>query len=156
MIAQAYPLAMPTRRTLYNGRILGTAGSMATSFFEQPILNSPYAAPRRHWELDANRLPTDGQIAQRREASFVSPVPEPKKQRGRRRLEFDAAAAALASESQRYETAQTVNAVRQQVAAWRELPQAQWSVTPETRTPGPPFTATPPALLRSRSPAASR
>ena len=105
---------------------------MATSFFEQPILNSPYAAPGRHWELDANRLPTDRQIAQRREASFISPVPKPKKQRGQRRLEFDAAAAALASENQQYETAQTINAVRRQVAAWRELPQAQWRVTPET------------------------
>ena len=24
------------------------------SFFEQPILNSPYAYPGRHWELDAD------------------------------------------------------------------------------------------------------
>ena len=29
-----------------------TAGSVKPSFFEQPILNSPYEAPRRHWELE--------------------------------------------------------------------------------------------------------
>jgi len=26
---------------------------MSDAFFEQPILNSPYAAPARHWERDA-------------------------------------------------------------------------------------------------------
>ena len=30
-------------------------------FFEQPILNSPYEYPDRHWELDAERQP-DGRI----------------------------------------------------------------------------------------------
>ena len=28
---------------------------MSDSFFERPILNSPYACPARHWELDAGR-----------------------------------------------------------------------------------------------------
>lgn len=31
---------------------------MSDAFFEQPILNSPYAAPARHWELDADGQPT--------------------------------------------------------------------------------------------------
>ena len=26
---------------------------MVETFFERPILNSPYAYPGRHWELDA-------------------------------------------------------------------------------------------------------
>jgi hypothetical protein len=30
------------------------------SFFERPILNSPYAYPARHWELDDDRQPTFG------------------------------------------------------------------------------------------------
>ena len=45
---------------------------MPTSFYEQPILNSPYEPPRRHWELDANRQPTDRQIERRREAAFIT------------------------------------------------------------------------------------
>ena len=34
-------------------------------FFEQPVLNSPYEAPSRHWELDGDRQPT-GSIEERR------------------------------------------------------------------------------------------
>ena len=30
---------------------------MDNSFFERPILNSPYAYPGRHWELDADGQP---------------------------------------------------------------------------------------------------
>ncbi len=29
------------------------------SFFEQPILNSPYKIPGQHWELDGDGRPTD-------------------------------------------------------------------------------------------------
>jgi len=32
---------------------------MTNPFFEQPILNSPYAYPSRHWELDAAGQPTN-------------------------------------------------------------------------------------------------
>ena len=31
---------------------------MSNAFFEQPILNSPYAYPSRHWELDRDGQPT--------------------------------------------------------------------------------------------------
>jgi hypothetical protein len=31
---------------------------MANSFFEHPILNSPYECPQRHWELDEHGQPT--------------------------------------------------------------------------------------------------
>ena len=32
---------------------------MSERFFERPILNSPYAYPGRHWELDETGQPTD-------------------------------------------------------------------------------------------------
>ena len=32
---------------------------MSDSFFERPILNSPYAYPGRHWELDDDGQPTN-------------------------------------------------------------------------------------------------
>ncbi len=102
------------------------------NFFEQPILNSPYERPARHWELDENRQPTNQQVERRREASFITPIPPPKKQRSQSRLEFDAAAAAVASDKQQYEIAQVINSVRRQVAAWRELPERQWKVTSQT------------------------
>ena len=39
------------------------------SFFEQPIINSPYEYPSRHWELDADRQPTNAILDQRRRAA---------------------------------------------------------------------------------------
>jgi type III restriction enzyme len=50
-----------------------------TAFFDKPILNSPYAEPREHWELDKDGLPTD-RIAQRRRLSeLLTPIPKAKK-----------------------------------------------------------------------------
>ena len=43
---------------------------MTDAFFEAPVLNSPYDYPRRHWELDEAKQPTDHIIEQRR-ACFV-------------------------------------------------------------------------------------
>ena len=31
---------------------------MTNPFFKNPILNSPYDPPGRHWELDEDRTPT--------------------------------------------------------------------------------------------------
>ena len=103
------------------------------SFFERPILNSPYDYPRRHWELDDNRQPTNRQMESRREASFITPVPKPRKRRrDQGQLALDAEAAAVDTAKQQYQLAHVINGVRRQVDAWRELPEAQWRVTAET------------------------
>ena len=54
---------------------------MSESFFEKPILNSPYEYPSRHWELDETGQPTGQIVDRRRDASFISPIPKPKKRR---------------------------------------------------------------------------
>jgi len=54
---------------------------MPSDFFEQPILNSPYTYPGRHWELDDDGQPTNNIIASRRRSAFITPVPKPKKRR---------------------------------------------------------------------------
>ena len=54
---------------------------MSNQFFEQPILNSPYAYPGRHWELDADGQPTNIITESRRKSAFITPVPKPKKRR---------------------------------------------------------------------------
>ena len=51
-------------------------------FFEHPIINSPYAYPGKHWELDEFGQPTQKIIGSRRRASFFTPIPQPKKLRG--------------------------------------------------------------------------
>ena len=52
---------------------------MDSGFFERPILNSPYAYPARHWELDAPGQPTGDIIEARRTAQFITRSPKPKK-----------------------------------------------------------------------------
>ena len=54
---------------------------MSDSFFDHPILNSPYDYPARHWELDANGQPTERIIEHRRRAEFITPIPKPKKRK---------------------------------------------------------------------------
>lgn len=44
---------------------------MENHFFEQPILNSPYEYPARHWELDASGQPTQKIIDSRRRTEFI-------------------------------------------------------------------------------------
>ena len=108
---------------------------MTNLFFEKPILNSPYAPPTRHWELDPSGQPTQ-QIAQtRRRAEFITPIPKPRKQKGgvkQDSLVFDEGHG-LSTQEQRYDHTAIINAVRQEVNKWRQLPNpATWRVTPET------------------------
>ncbi len=104
---------------------------MGNPFFDHPILNSPYEYPTRHWELDDSGQPTQKIIETRRPAQFITPIPKPKKQKGAPKqddLLFDD----LSSQDQQYIHTAIINGVRQEVDRWRELPQSQWRVTPET------------------------
>lgn len=105
---------------------------MQLQFFEQPILNGPYDAPARHWELDASGQPTQKIIESRRLAELITPIPKPKKQRGsseQSALLFDE----LSTESLQYAHTAIINGVRLAVDKWRALPNpSDWRVTPET------------------------
>ncbi len=105
------------------------------SFFERPILNSPYGYPGRHWELDEQGQPTQRIIENRRRAEFITPIPKPKKRKGsaeQTALVFDEGKG-LSTAKQRYDHTAIINSVRQQVDKWRALPNANdWRVTPET------------------------
>jgi type III restriction enzyme len=54
---------------------------MTASFFEKPILNSPYGYPGRYWELDGDGQPTNRIMESRRRAEFITPIPKPKKRK---------------------------------------------------------------------------
>ena len=111
-----------------------TCHKMNPSFFESPILNSPYEYPSRHWELDESGQPTDRILSERRSVSFITPIPKPKKRRaGQREIVFDKAAQALETDKQQYDLTALISGVRQRVDRWRELPDPNsWHVTPET------------------------
>ena len=104
----------------------------AGAFFRRPILNSPWALPARHWELDADRRPTHRALPGRRPVTFVTPIPAPKKTRAQREIALDEKAAGLSGEHGGYRLAELIESVRHAVAQWRALPEAQWRVTPDT------------------------
>jgi len=108
---------------------------MTNLFFEKPILNSPYEPPTRHWELDPSGQPTQQIAPTRRRAEFITPIPKPRKQKGgvkQNSLVFDEGHG-LSTQEQRYDHTAIINAVRQEVNKWRQLPNpATWRVTPET------------------------
>ena len=56
---------------------------MSERFFEDPILNSPYERPGRHWELDKDGIPTQQIVERRRESRLITPIPKPKKRGGK-------------------------------------------------------------------------
>jgi len=108
---------------------------MTNQFFDEPILNSPYEYPARHWELDADGQPTQQIIDARRRADFITPIPKPRRRRS------NGAQSALALDDQtgvstadqEYDLTALINDVRLNVDEWRKLPNPRdWHVTPET------------------------
>ena len=108
---------------------------MSNPFFDQPILNSPYARPGRHWELDKDGQPTQQILETRRRSELITPIPKAKKRKGKAQdaqldLGHDDG---ISTEKQKYDPTPVINELRQHVDAWRALPNPnQWQVTPET------------------------
>ncbi|MCB1325549.1 MAG: DEAD/DEAH box helicase family protein [Leptospiraceae bacterium] len=106
------------------------------SFYDTPIINSPYGYPARHWELDDAGQPTDRLIESRRLAAYVTPVPRPRRQgRGAQQaLPLASKTDGVSSDEQEYDPIPIINQIRNHVDEWRKLPNpADWGVTPETR-----------------------
>ena len=97
---------------------------MADRVISNPIINSPYRAPARHFAFDNDGI-TDQIVEGRRESSYFVPVPRPRKRGVHQQLEF----AELTADQ--IEKNQFVNEIRARVARWREL--GRPDVTPVTR-----------------------
>ena len=110
---------------------------MDNRFFEQPILNSPYEYPARHWELDDQGQPTQRIIEKRRSAKFITPIPKPRKRKNKdapqqQEFVFDEGKG-LSTKEQQYDPTPIINALRHDVDKWRTLKNPNdWKVTPET------------------------
>ena len=86
---------------------------------DNPILNSPFAGPTRHWELDDTGIPVGSWTEGRRRSEYVVPVPPPRHQHiGQGLLELDA-------EYGKPKSNDYVNELRAKVGAWRSLSPAQ-------------------------------
>jgi type III restriction enzyme len=108
---------------------------MTDSFFERPIINSPYERPTRHWALGEDGQPTGEILEQRRRSDLITPVPKPKKRQktaAQSELELDAATG-VSTDEQRYDPTPIINELRMYVDQWRELKNpGDWLVTPES------------------------
>ncbi len=101
------------------------------SFFEQPILNSPYLEPHRHWELEDNR-PTDRVLERRRPSALWTAIPSVSARSAstQTRMAFDE----LSTEATELNPSPYVNDLRQELDVWRRLPNpSHWKVTPTTQ-----------------------
>ena len=108
---------------------------MADRFFERPILNSPYALPTKHWELDEHGQPTQQLIETRRSAKFITAIPKPrkvKKRQSQQDLVLDEGKG-ISTAEQAYDPSPIINEVRHRVGQWRAISNpSAWGVTPET------------------------
>jgi len=112
---------------------------MGDRFFERPILNSPYEAPKWHHHLDAEGQPTDlPPIPGRRRSELITPVPRPRKQKGRPKAASQIEMVlpdrdGLTTAEIEYNPTPIINEIRQYVDDWRRLPNPdQWHVQPAT------------------------
>ena len=109
---------------------------MSERFFNDPILNSPYECPTQHWELLLDGIPTEAAVASRRESRLITPIPQPRKRGGKgdqvQQRSLAVGAQELTDEQQQYEVTQQINSIRALVSEWRQAPERQWKVTPET------------------------
>jgi len=105
---------------------------MSNKFFNQPILNSPYECPSRHWELDKDGQPTHRIKNERRKAEFISPIPQPRSRSRTDQIQLDIQSG-LSTETQKYDPNSLINQLRKHVDQWRRNPNPNgWMVTPET------------------------
>jgi type III restriction enzyme len=99
---------------------------MAPAFIDNPVINSPYDKPARHFALDETGAPTGAIVEGRRKSQFVVAVAAPRAGSGTGQAEL-----ALEEErgGQRLTTNDFIDELRGHVERWRNLPPGQWGVT---------------------------
>ena len=82
---------------------------------ENPVLNSPFEEPKRHFKFTEDGI-TDEVIEERRISQYFVPIPRPKKRSGKdKQLSFETEWTA-----DRVEENKDINRIRERVAIWRK------------------------------------
>ncbi len=102
---------------------------MGSTFTDNPVINTPFAEPRKHFQLDDRGVPTGGIVERRRISEYIVPIAAPKK-RGREtpELQLDLEGGA----DGRVTTNDYINEIRGKLKDWRGLPSGQWGVSGPT------------------------
>ncbi len=93
---------------------------MKSSFYDQPILNSPYKPPSRHHALDDDGQPLDEPPRDgRRLSKLITPVPRARKKQGKSQQGAFVMPDAndLSTDDQEYNPTWVINEIRSYVAA---------------------------------------
>ncbi len=85
---------------------------MKGTTIENPILNSPYRAPERHFRFDDAGI-TDDVVAKRRISSYFIPIPPPRKRGKQARMHFNEWT------HDREKSNDDINRIREKVNSWR-------------------------------------
>src|SRR5208337_4983844 len=86
--------------------------AMPDTIIENPILNSPFREPGRHWRFTDEGI-TNEIVETRRASAYFVPIPPPKKKG--KQLQFD-----TEWTQDRIEENKLVNDIRRRVALWRK------------------------------------
>ncbi|MDA7984293.1 MAG: DEAD/DEAH box helicase family protein [Alphaproteobacteria bacterium] len=97
---------------------------MERKFDKNPILNSPYARPERHWQLNEDGSPSDFSVGGRRPSMHLVPIPP-----SRRRKRGVEGSMELGLEEGGATPNTIINRVRGYVDEWRDKPPERWNVT---------------------------
>ena len=97
---------------------------MAKVTIENPVINSPFEEPQRHFKFNARGI-TEEIAEGRRRSEYFMPFPKPKKRSGREQMQFEL------PEQDLREANAFINRVRVQATAWRDS--GYPGVTPTTR-----------------------
>jgi type III restriction enzyme len=62
-----------------------------SSFLQNPILNTPYSEPSKHWILDSTGQPTGQEGVGRRNPGYVVPVAAPRRGTSQPELDLEVA-----------------------------------------------------------------
>jgi type III restriction enzyme len=82
-----------------------------TDFIENPVINSPFEMPTRHFKFTDTGI-TNKIIKGRRESTYFIPIPKPKQRGGQVAMDYQMQSRATPND--------LINAIRKQVGIWRQ------------------------------------
>ena len=104
------------------------------NFFEDPVLNSPYSRPARHWQLEDGR-PTNVISKSRRSSELFTALPGASATSRTSHTPSLFGRDGLSTEMVEINPSPIINELRGELESWRALPNpVQWKVSPATQT----------------------
>lgn len=117
-------MAIKAKKTIMAWGALMSGGFVG----QNPVLNSPYKEPSRHFRLNDDGTPTDVIEDFRRPHAYLVPIPKAKRQKGQAELDLEV----TGEGGTRLTQNDFINQLRSKITAWRQLAPDQWGVTHET------------------------